>query len=83
MPYVASGSVAFPEDLAAKFRRARDTRGFRFLLVQSPCPTGWRCESKDSIRVARHGVTSGVFPVVEVEDGRRWRVTVGRRDERS
>jgi len=76
VPYAATASVAFPEDLAAKFARARDTEGFRFLLVQSPCPTGWRCESKDTIRVARHGVTSGVFPVLEVVDGQSWRVTV-------
>jgi len=76
VPYAASASVAFPEDLADKFARARDTHGFRFLLIQSPCPTGWRCESKDTIRVARYGVTSGVFPVVEVENGRYWRVTI-------
>jgi pyruvate/2-oxoacid:ferredoxin oxidoreductase beta subunit len=76
VPYAASGSVAFPDDLAAKFARARDTNGFRFLLVQSPCPTGWRCESKDTIRVARYGVTSGLFPVLEVEGGRNWRVNV-------
>ena len=76
VPYAASASVAFPEDLAAKFTKARDTEGFRFLLVQSPCPTGWRCESKDTIRVARYGVTSGVFPVLEVEHGREWRINI-------
>lgn len=76
VPYAASASVAYPEDLAAKFVKARDTEGFRFLLIQSPCPTGWKCESKDTIRIARYGVTAGVFPVLEVEHGRTWRINI-------
>jgi len=75
VPYVATLSVAFPDDYRRKFRRARDTRGFRFLLVQSPCPTGWRSEGKDTIRIARLGVESGLFPLLEIEHGRDWTVS--------
>ena len=72
VPYIATLSPAYPEDFRAKVRRARDTHGFRFLLIQSPCPTGWRSESKDTIRIARLGVESGVFPLLEVTRGHDW-----------
>ncbi len=76
VPYAASLSAAFPEDFRAKFRAARAVRGFRFLLVHSPCPPGWRADAKDTVRLGRLAVTSGVFPLVEVRHGRRWRITV-------
>ncbi len=74
VPYVATLSLAYPEDYRRKVRRARDTRGFRFLLVQSPCPTGWRAEAKDTIRIARLGVTSGLFPLIQVAHGSEWTI---------
>jgi pyruvate/2-oxoacid:ferredoxin oxidoreductase beta subunit len=76
IPYLASASIAFPDDLRRKFRTAAATSGFRFLLVQSPCPTGWRSDSKDTIRIARLGVNCGLFPLLEVVDGTRWIVSV-------
>ncbi len=75
VPYVATVSLAFPDDYRRKVARARDTRGFRFILVQSPCPTGWRSEAKDTIRIARLGVNSGLFPLIEVEHGKRWTIS--------
>ena len=75
IPYLATASVAYPDDLQRKFGAAARTPGFRFVLVQSPCPTGWRSESKDSIRIARLGVTSGLFPLIEVFDGTEWVVS--------
>jgi len=76
IPYVATVSVAYPDDLRRKFSEAQSRHGFRFLLIQSPCPTGWRADSKDSIRIARLGVTSGLFPLLEVFDGTEWVVNV-------
>jgi len=76
IPYVATASVAFQDDLKRKFRTAMEMDGFRFLLLQTPCPTGWRSDSKDTIKIARLGVTSGLFPLLEVLDGRRWSVSL-------
>ncbi|MDX1387661.1 MAG: thiamine pyrophosphate-dependent enzyme [Acidobacteriota bacterium] len=76
IPYLATASIAYPDDLRAKVRRARDTRGFRFLLIQSPCPTGWRYDSKDSIHIARLGVMAGLFPLLEVEKGVSWTLSI-------
>ena len=76
IPYLATASVAFPDDLRRKFGTAARTPGFRFILVQSPCPTGWRSDSKDSIRLARLGVSSGLFPLLEVFDGAEWVINI-------
>ncbi len=75
VPYIATLSVAFPDDFRAKVKRAMEIKGFRFLLIQSPCPTGWRSDSKDTVRLARLGVTSGCFPLLEIRGGRDWKVT--------
>ena len=76
IPYAATASVAYPEDLLAKARRAKETRGTRFLHILSPCPPGWKTGDDESIALARMAVTSRVFPLLEVEDGERWRFTV-------
>ncbi len=74
VPYIATISFAFPDDFRAKLRRAREASGFRFLLMQSPCPTGWRADSKDTVRISRLGVQAGLFPLLEVRGGRNWKI---------
>jgi pyruvate ferredoxin oxidoreductase beta subunit/2-oxoisovalerate ferredoxin oxidoreductase beta subunit len=76
IPYAATATVAYPDDLIAKFTKARGIRGTRFLHLLSPCPPGWRVSSERAIECARLAVATRVFPLVEVEDGKRWRVTV-------
>lgn len=74
IPYAATASPSYPQDFLAKFQKARSIRGFRFILVLAPCPTGWRMEESKTIEVGRLAVESGVFPLLEVEDG-KWRIT--------
>ncbi|MDF1564425.1 MAG: thiamine pyrophosphate-dependent enzyme [Deltaproteobacteria bacterium] len=76
IPYVATMSMAHPEDLFHKMRRALDMKGFRFLHMLSPCPTGWKSEPGEGINLVRQAVESGLYPVVEVFDGHRWVVNV-------
>lgn len=76
VPYAATLSLAHPEDCLAKLRRALDRRGFRFLHLLSPCPIGWKSEPADGVELLRLAVASGLFPVVEVIDGERWKVDV-------
>ena len=76
IPYAATATVAYPDDLIAKFERARHTRGMRFLHLLSPCPPGWRIPSEQAIAYARLAVATRVFPLVEVENGTDWRVNV-------
>jgi pyruvate/2-oxoacid:ferredoxin oxidoreductase beta subunit len=75
IPYIATASVAYPNDLIEKFRKAREIKGTRFLHVFAPCPTGWKLAPELSVSMARQAVTSKVFPLVEVTDnGRTWKV---------
>ncbi len=76
VPYAASLSIAHPEDAMRKMRRALDGRGFRFLHVLSPCPTGWKSEPALGVELVRLAVRSGLFPVLEVFEGRRLVVSV-------
>ena len=69
IPYAASASVAYPEDLQRKVRYAMGIEGPTFLVVHSPCPLGWRHASALTIEVARRAVECGLFPIVELERG--------------
>ena len=76
IPYAATLSIAHPEDVAQKIATALSITGFRFLLMHSPCPTGWKSEPEDSIELVRIAVKSGLFPVYEVYDGASYRINV-------
>lgn len=67
--YVATASVAYPEDLAAKVKKAASYEGARFLHIHSPCPVGWRFDSSKTVEIARKAVQSGVWPLYEIERG--------------
>ncbi len=69
--YAASLSIAHPQDATRKIRRALDAVGFRFLHVLAPCPTGWKSEPALGIELVRLAVRSGLYPVVEIVEGRR------------
>ncbi len=79
IPYAATACVAYPEDMIAKFRKAKDIKGMRFMHLLSPCPPGWKIPSDQSIRLSRMAVNSKVFPLYEVENG-KYRITVEPKD---
>jgi len=75
IPYIATASVAYPQDLIEKFRKAREIKGTRFIHVFAPCPTGWKLAPELSVSMARQAVTSKIFPLLEITDnGRNWKV---------
>lgn len=76
VPYLATVSLAHPDDLMRKMRFALDQKGFRFLHILAPCPTGWKSEPADGIELVRLAVRSGLYPVIEVFDGRRTVINV-------
>lgn len=67
LPYAATASLAFMEDYRAKIKKAKDVRGFRFLMVDGPCPPGHKTEPDQSIHIGRLAVESRLFPLFEVE----------------
>ena len=72
IPYLATASVSHPQDLAAKVRRAKRTFGFCFIHILVPCPTGWLFPPKKTVALGRLAVAARVFPLYEVEEGRRY-----------
>ncbi|GFO63177.1 thiamine pyrophosphate-dependent enzyme [Geomonas paludis] len=76
IPYAASLSLAHADDTLRKLRHALDLRGFRFLHVLSPCPTGWKSEPALGMELVRLAVRSGLYPVLEVFDGRRHQINI-------
>jgi pyruvate ferredoxin oxidoreductase beta subunit len=79
IPYVATASVADLHDLEAKVTRAMTIAGARYLHVQVPCPLGWGSAPCDTIKIARLGVETGLFPLFEAEHGEVTEVTKIRR----
>ena len=76
IPYAASLSLAHPEDALRKFDKALDIHGFRFLHILAPCPTGWKSEPSEGIELIRHAVDSGLYPILEIEDGIRYTLDI-------
>jgi pyruvate ferredoxin oxidoreductase beta subunit len=69
IPYVATASVADLHDLEYKVERAMGFHGARYLHILVPCPLGWKSATADTVRIARLAVESGLFPLIEAEDG--------------
>lgn len=73
IPYAATASIAFPEDMIAKFQKAREKKGgARFIHIFASCATGWGAPSNMSVKIARLSVQTNVFPLYEIENGTRY-----------
>jgi pyruvate/2-oxoacid:ferredoxin oxidoreductase beta subunit len=80
IPYVATASIAYPNDLIGKLVYAKNLRGFKYIHVQSPCPTGWGFDPSKTIKVARLMVEAGMWPLYEITEGCNFRLTVKPRE---
>ncbi len=70
IPYVATACHSYPFDLMDKVRKAVNTPGPAYVHILSVCPTGWRSPTDTVIRLGRLAVTTGIFPLYEVIDGK-------------
>ena len=69
LPYLASACSSYPGDVFNKFLKAKDIKGTRFIHLSVPCPAGWVYPTKDTIKIGRLAVESGVVLLYEVEKG--------------
>jgi pyruvate ferredoxin oxidoreductase beta subunit/2-oxoisovalerate ferredoxin oxidoreductase beta subunit len=70
IPYAATASIAFPEDMIAKFQKAKEKKGgARFIHVFATCATGWGAPAEMSVKIARLAVQTNIFPLYEIENG--------------
>lgn len=69
VPYVATASIAYPLDFVEKVQKAAAKRGFKYIHLHAPCPTGWRFPPSKTIEVGRLAVETGMWILYEFEDG--------------
>ena len=75
IPYVATASAVYPQDLQRKVKKALSIKGPKYIQVHVPCPLGWRHGPELTYEVGRLAVDTGLYPLIEYENG----VLVGRR----
>jgi pyruvate ferredoxin oxidoreductase beta subunit len=74
IPYVATASAGYPRDIIRKVKKALSLEGPKYLQVHVPCPLGWRHDSALTVEVAQSAVNSGLYPLIEFDDGKLGRV---------
>lgn len=77
IPYAATASTAYELDFLRKVHRAKQIKGFRFIEILTPCPTGWGFEPALGRQIGREMVRLGLWPLYEVRDG--FELTVSKR----
>ncbi len=72
LKYCATASPSNMKDFVEKIQEGLEAskKGFAYLHIFSPCPTGWAYGSEKGIEVARAAVKSNVFPLWKYTDGK-------------
>lgn len=70
LPYVATATVGFPLDIAAKVKKAFAFSGPKYLQILVPCVPGWGHETNLAIKLGKLAQQTGLWPVFEAEAGK-------------
>ncbi|MGD1153293.1 MAG: thiamine pyrophosphate-dependent enzyme [Syntrophales bacterium] len=81
IPYIATASIGYPADLIRKVKKAKEMGGTKFILIFSPCPTGWRYSPEMTIRLAKLATETGIFPLYEIENGEKYTLSSKRSEK--
>ncbi len=76
IPYVATATLAYPEDLINKFKKAQKIKGTKFIHIYAPCPTGWKMAPELMIKICRLAVQTNIFPIYECENGINYKINI-------
>lgn len=82
IPYVAQASPNRWQDLYMKAKKAFETEGPAFLNVLCLCPTEWKYNESQGIRLAQTALDTCVWPVYEVENG-KYKINYKPREKKS
>jgi len=69
IPYSASASVGYPQELQKKVQKALSIKGPKYIQIHVPCPLGWRSNPSQTIEIAKLAVETGLYPIIEYEYG--------------
>jgi pyruvate ferredoxin oxidoreductase beta subunit len=75
IPYSATATVGNAKDIERKVKKALSIRGPKYLQIHVPCPLGWKSNSGLTIEIAKLAYQSGLYPLVEYENGKLTNVT--------
>ena len=67
--YIATACPSYPADLYDKMRKAKTKKGTRYIHISTPCPPGWIFPTKDTVKMGRLAVETGMVTLYEMEDG--------------
>lgn len=70
IPYAASASVGYIDDLKKKVAKAKNIAGPSYLHIHTPCPTGWGFDPALTIEVAKTAVQTGAWVLCEIREGK-------------
>ena len=70
IPYVATASSGFPQDIQKKVKKALSIKGPKYIQIHAVCPLGWRHEAGVAIEIAKLAVETGLYPLIEYENGK-------------
>ncbi len=82
IPYIATASIGYPEDLYRKAKKAKEIKGTRFIHIYAPCPTGWKSRPEDTVKLARMVVQNAIFPLFEIENGEKYILNIKLREKK-
>lgn len=74
IPYCATATIGYPDDLAAKVQKAKSIKGTRYIDILTPCIAGWGISDKDAVRISRLAVEAGYYPLYEIENGQAYTI---------
>lgn len=69
LPYVAQSTSGFLEDITRKVKKAITIKGPSYIQILTPCVPGWKIESNQAIKMGKLAAQTGLYPLLEYEDG--------------
>ncbi len=69
IPYIATATTGYPEDLIRKVKKALSIKGTKFIQIFSPCPTGWKMDPALTVSITKEALSTRAFNLFEIENG--------------
>jgi len=69
LSYVATSTTALPLDIEKKVKKALTFKGPKYIQILCSCVPGWGVEPNITVELARLAQKTGLYPVVEYENG--------------
>ncbi|NLW75340.1 MAG: pyruvate ferredoxin oxidoreductase, partial [Methanomicrobiales archaeon] len=69
-PYVATCSIAYPNDVIKKVERAVNTDGPCYIQIHTPCCTGWGFDGSKTIELGKLAIETGLWVNYEIVNGK-------------